>query len=223
MIRTIKKIINNNEFLRKLIVPIYKNYFFNSAVYWEKRYKEGGDSGSGAYGILAKFKAKHINDFIKKNNIKNVVELGCGDGANLKLYKFTNYVGYDVSSTIIKANKKKFNDKNYQFELIKNIDQNKKFELSLSLDVLYHLTEKFVFEEYLDTLFNISSKYVIIYSSNFDSYDNINAHVRHRNFEYKVPNSFKLINQIPNDFPSKGIHDPTGKTSVSEFFIYQKI
>ena len=198
---------NNFEYFKLCLKSIKKNSFFNSHEI-VAHVNEGID---GTY------------DFIKKNNIKNVVELGCGDGANLKLYKFTNYVGYDVSSTIIKANKKKFNDKNYQFELIKNIDQNKKFELSLSLDVLYHLTEKFVFEEYLDTLFNISSKYVIIYSSNFDSYDNINAHVRHRNFEYKVPNSFKLINQIPNDFPSKGIHDPTGKTSVSEFFIYQKI
>lgn len=223
MIRLLKNIINNNITLRKLIIPIYKYLFFESEVYWEKRYKTGGDSGSGAYGRLAKFKSNQINDFLEKNKINDIVELGCGDGANLKLYNFKNYTGFDVSKTIIKSNKKRFKKKNYQFDLIKNLDESKKYDLALSLDVLYHLTEEKIFEKYLNSLFNISSKYVIIYSSNFESFDYLNAHVRHRKFENKVPKSFELIDHIPNIFKSKAIHDQSGENSVCDFFIYKRI
>ena len=36
---------------------------FDSKKYWNDRYLKGNDSGSGSYGILAKFKADIINDF----------------------------------------------------------------------------------------------------------------------------------------------------------------
>lgn len=45
---------------------------FNSKLYWEARYKNGGNSGAGSYNKLALFKAEIINEFIKKNNIKSV-------------------------------------------------------------------------------------------------------------------------------------------------------
>ena len=53
---------------------------FNSKKYWNKRYKNGGNSGSGSYNHLAKFKADVINDFVLKNNIKSIVDYDVGDG-----------------------------------------------------------------------------------------------------------------------------------------------
>ena len=43
--------------LSRLASQLYtKFYFQNSGDYWEKRYKNGGNSGSGSYNQLAKFK-----------------------------------------------------------------------------------------------------------------------------------------------------------------------
>ena len=219
MIRKIKNIINHNKLLRSLVVPVYKIFFFSSSDYWESRYKSGGNSGTGSYGKFAKFKAEIINDFVKKNKIKNIIELGCGDGANLQLYEIESYLGYDVSPTIIKTNKKQFQNKNFQFDLMKNLDIKIKTELSISLDVIYHLTEDKVYKNYMETLFKISSKYVIIYSSNFDDIDVVNAHVRHRNFEREIPKTFELQTHIPNRFPPESCE----VFSLADFFVYKRL
>ncbi len=39
---------------------------FNSKKYWNDRYVKGGNSGTGSYNELAKFKAHIINSFIEK-------------------------------------------------------------------------------------------------------------------------------------------------------------
>ena len=56
-------------------------------------------------------------------------------------------------------------------------------DLTLSLDVIYHLVEDTVFECYMRTLFDSSKRYVIVYASDTD--DNPiheGTHVRHRKF-----------------------------------------
>ena len=40
---------------------------FNSKKFWNERYLNGGNSGSGSYNHLAHFKANVINQFIKNN------------------------------------------------------------------------------------------------------------------------------------------------------------
>lgn len=68
-----------------------------------------------------------------------------------------------------------------------------KFNLTLSLDVLYHIINLSDFKEYLDNLFNLSSKYVIILTLNKD----INPkakHMIHREFTKYIPKNVKLLN-----------------------------
>lgn len=59
---------------------------FNSKKFWNERYLNGGNSGSGSYNHLAHFKANVINQFIKNNSIKSIIDYGVGDG----LYKHFN-------------------------------------------------------------------------------------------------------------------------------------
>jgi hypothetical protein len=33
---------------------------------------------------LAEFKARAVNDFVRENSVKSIVEYGCGDGNQLK-------------------------------------------------------------------------------------------------------------------------------------------
>ena len=80
--------INKLKYIFKIISNIIKNIYLNltlksSSDFWEYRYKKGYDSGRGSYGKFAEIKSENINYFISKNNIKDVIEFGCGDGNQL--------------------------------------------------------------------------------------------------------------------------------------------
>ena len=197
------------------------NINFDSAKYWENRYKNQGNSGAGSYGVLAEFKADVINNFIKEHNINNVIEFGCGDGNQLELFKIHNYTGFDVSDTILDYCKRKFRlNKDYKF---KNMTEyaDERAELTLSLDVIYHLIENNVYEEYMNRLFDSSDKYVIIYASNKNEEHYV--HVKHRKFTNWVERNkedWKLIKVIPNKYPYNP--DKPDETSFADFYIFER-
>ncbi|MDL2307255.1 hypothetical protein LJC48_04420 [Desulfovibrio sp. OttesenSCG-928-C06] len=198
---------------------------FNSALYWEQRYRHNGNSGAGSYNRLAEFKANVINDFILECGIQSVIEFGSGDGNQLSLLKMNSYIGVDVSQTIITRLQSKFvNDKSKSFMLTSGYN-GEKAELALSLDVIYHLVEDNVFHIYMETLFNSATKNVIIYASNHDEVEGGSAlHVRHRKFTRWVAShkkNWKCTGFLKNAFPyEEGISDPLD-TSVSDFFFFE--
>lgn len=202
-----------------------KKKFPGSTKYWEQRYQENKNSGSGSYGRLAEYKAEVLNGFVKQHSIESVVELGCGDGNQLSLANYPSYIGFDVSSTAIDVCKLKFaEDASKKFYLMKDLNTKKvKAELVLSLDVLYHLIEDKVFHKYMSQLFAISSNYVIIYSSNYD--DHFAPHVKCREFtkwiDRYVSDRWQLMEKVPNRYPFDE-NDPDN-TSMSDFYIYKKI
>jgi hypothetical protein len=213
-----------NVFSKYNLFGIFEN--FNSALYWNKRYENHGNSGAGSYNNLASFKAEIINEFIKKNKIKNVIEFGCGDGNNLGLYMIPNYVGIDISSKAIEICKKKyFNDSSKYFSIISefyNKPQKSTFELVLSLDVIYHLVEDTVYEQYMYDLFDYAEKFVIIYASNKDEF--LISHVKHRQFTDwidKNASNWKLHSFIPNKYPYD-VMNPK-ETTFADFYIFEKI
>ncbi len=197
--------------------------FFNSSKYWESRYLNRGTSGVGSYGKLALYKAEVINSFVKENNIKNVIDFGCGDGNQTALYDIPKYIGLDVSKTAIKICKQKFrDDPSKQFFLYnsKFLNKNNKLEnadLTLSIDVLFHLVEYDIFLKYINDLFYHSDQYVMIYSTNFNQIYS-SPHQIDRKFtsiiEREIKN-FKLFEVITNPYK--------GKETMSDFFIYKKI
>ncbi len=191
----------------------------NSKTYWINRYNQGGNSGAGSFGRLAKFKADIINEFVRRNNIVKVFEMGCGDGNQLALYDFKEYVGHDVSHTCLdKCDDLHTNDKTKYFSdsVVWSA------ELTLSIDVIYHLLENDVYEKYMSDLFNASEKWVIIYSTNSPFIKNKAEHVRHRWFTEWVKNNrkdFHLVDVIKNKYPYRG-NVQTG--SSCDFYIYKK-
>lgn len=204
---------------------VSKEKKFNSSDYWEKRYKLNGNSGPGSYGRLALWKAKIINAFVEKENIKTVIELGCGDGNQLLNARYPEYLGFDVSNSAIEICKRKFkNDPSKNFLNYYSIDQSvRKVDLVISLDVIFHLIDDRDFHDYMINLFNLSNRYVIIYSSNYDK--EIAPHVKSRNFTKWIRDNvsphFKLIKKIPNKYPFNE-NDPLN-TSISDFYIYEKV
>ena len=80
----------------------------NSAKYREQRYATGGGSGAGSYSEFAEYRAKFLNAFVAEHDIKSVIEFGCGDGSQLGLTVYPEYLGLDVSDTAIGACRKNF-------------------------------------------------------------------------------------------------------------------
>lgn len=199
-------------------------YFLGSSGnYWEQRYASGENSGAGSYNRLAEYKAKFINSFVKSNGIEYVLEWGCGDGNQLLLAEYKNYVGIDVSPTAIEICHRKFiNDSSKRFMLTDEAVNSKvKAELALSLDVIYHLVEDNIYCSYMKNLFLSSNKYIIIYSSNFN--DIQREHVRHRDFSDWIKSNqpnWRLVCHEKNTYPYTGDND-TG--SLADFFVYSLI
>jgi hypothetical protein len=211
--------------LRKCNLLLKGSDFVGSKKYWEYRYKAGGTSGSGSYGKLAMFKKQVINNFVKQHNIQSVTEFGCGDGNQLRLAEYPFYIGLDVSDTVLERCREKFKGdltKNFFNLNDAGILRSLTSELTLSLDVIYHLVEDKIFTSHMDILFKSSTKYVIIYSSNFDGHHN--QHERTRNFSRWIEENCKewsLQEKIVNKFPYNCQQED--ESSQSDFNIYSKI
>ncbi len=211
---------------RKILNSLIRNNNFSTSDYWEKRYAKGGDSGVGSLGELAVYKANFINEFVISKNVKKIIEFGCGDGNQLSLSEYPNYIGLDVSNTAIQKCIGLFNsDFEKSFYLynpytFSNEDSKLfKSDLSISLDVTYHLIEEKVYELYLNHLFETSSKYVIIYSVNYDvDPKETPSHIHYRKFSKWVEThkpEWKVF-EINHD----EIIKPSG---ACDFFVYKKI
>lgn len=195
--------------------------FTSSDKYWDERYRRGGNSGAGSYGRLAAFKAEVLNDFVARHGIISVIEFGSGDGNQLTLARYPVYTGVDVSETAVQACRKRFaQDSTKTFLTMAEYDE-RRAELSLSLDVIYHLVENDVYETYMATLFDAAKRFVIIYSSNKDEQPDA-LHLRHRKFTEWVAAkrpAFRLIAFIPNRFPFDA-KDPDN-SSFADFFVFE--
>ncbi|MDZ4750085.1 MAG: class I SAM-dependent methyltransferase [Flavobacteriales bacterium] len=197
--------------------------FPGTATYWECRYRSGGDSGAGSSGELAQYKANFLNKFVKENKIESVIDWGCGDGDQLRLAKYPHYIGLDVSKTAIEICKKKYTgDHTKKFECLENNSSKWSAELSLSLDVLYHLIEDKTYTDYLHALFASADRSVIIYSVNTSS-GNYAAHVKPRVFTEDLQKTFpqwQCILHEANPFPLSKYGPEKG--SWSDFYVYQR-
>jgi protein O-GlcNAc transferase len=210
---------NNSKQIKDVLNYLFENNYLNfssqyiedSSLYWEDRYKSGDNSGVGSYNKFAEHKGDIINSFIIENNVDTIIDLGCGDGNQLRYFNFKHYIGYDISPTAIATCQELFkDDKSKEFKVLRG-NPTDKATMVLSLDVLYHLVEDDVYIDYLDKLFNCSLKYVVIYANDQNAYRS--PHIRFRKFtdfiedKYRgwtlikvVKNKHKCIKQSPSDF-----------------------
>jgi SAM-dependent methyltransferase len=209
---------------RKIVLRPPELQFESTAQYWSDRYAVGGNSGSGSYGRLAKFKSDVINDFVAKHAVRTVVEFGCGDGAQLALGQYPQYTGIDISSEAVALCRTRFHD-----------DPSKQFfhasspeadtsgaDLAMSLDVIYHLVDEDIYDRYMSRLALASNKFICIYSSDEERPGHV-PHVRHRRFSdwlaARAP-QWKLFMKVPNPYPE----DPNrpNDTSWADFHFFRQ-
>ncbi|MFI5687274.1 class I SAM-dependent methyltransferase [Streptomyces sp. NPDC051636] len=206
--------------------------FPGSRDYWEARYAQGGTSGHGSEGILAQFKADVLNSFVQQHGVDSVIEFGCGDGRQLKLAKYPRYLGIDVSKTCLRQAMALFAGdatKSFLRYNPQHFLDSANFltaDLTISLDVIYHLVEDDIYLLHLKHLFTSAHRYVILYTSD-DSHrsgasGHTPPHVRHRPVTRDVAERFpewRLQQKIQNPYPHTG--GSGTNTSFADFYIYE--
>lgn len=198
---------------------------FSSANYWENRDHKGGNSGAGSYNHLMRHKAEVINGFMEENAVRSVIDFGVGDGSQLSALAVREYTGFDVSNTVLDKVRQLFASDGGKTFLHTSEYAGHTGELGLSLDVIYHLVEDEVFHEYMARLFDASTRYVIMYSSNEEKKYPERAHVRHREFSRWIARerpAWKCIRYIKNKYAMRLPEDDQLLYSFSDFYIYEK-
>jgi hypothetical protein len=201
------------------------NRKFDSRSYWIERYKSGGTSGAGSYGRLAQYKGDLINALVRELDVKSVVEFGCGDGSQASFFDFPSYTGLDVSRQVVEDCRDRFHDRSgWEFKVIEDtLLQDQEYEMSMSLDVIYHLTEDHVFERYMTDLFRVASRFVLIYSSD-DEKPYLGGHENHRRYSEWVKRNcptFTHMRTWPQPYPVvEG--DDGSDTSLAFFRLYAR-
>ena len=170
-------------------------------IYKNELWGEGQGSGGGSSPQITVGYRKFLQKFLKDYNIKSVIDLGCGDWQFSKLIDWSGieYLGLDCVKTIIKDNKKKFEDNNIKFEFS---EAHSKIEETADLliikDVMIHWSNSEILNFYNELKKTNSFKYILI--TNQTSNQNINEDI--------VTGQFHNIdiNRAPFDFNAKEIY-----------------
>jgi hypothetical protein len=218
---TVKDLVRPLPGVRRFSILRQHLTFGGSASYWERNYASGETSGPGSYGALGEGKAVFLNAFVRERDVRSVIEFGCGDGHQLSLADYPQYIGLDVSPSAITGCKRQFaEDPTKSFFLYDSscfIDRFGLFvsELAISLDVVYHLTEDAVFAAYMEHLFAAAAKFVVVYATNTEITDTA-PHVRHRRFTRWVDAhspQWRLTQVVPG---------PDSGPGRADFFVYER-
>jgi len=195
---------------------------FSSSQYWRHRYAKGRNSGAGSHGSLGRYKTSFLNQFYYTHQHERVIDFGSGDGTLAEQFVFASYRGIDPSETVIERCSVQFaHRKGWSFHKLEDKNEYEgKYDLVLSLDVIFHLVEDDVFEAYMTSLFDHASKHVVIYSSDWD--ETLDApHVRHRWFSAWIARNrpeWRLVARPQSPYP----HNPNdpANTSFAEFHVF---
>lgn len=201
---------------------------FNSNAFWEYHYQNGGTSGCGSQGQLAEWKAEILNNFVEEYGIRSIIELGCGDGAQLSLYKFYEYVGLDVSPLAVDMCRKKFaSDRSKTFGNYRcdGTDELPMADMTLSVDVLAHITDREMLYNYLIDMFSHAGNWVVFYAWDHEigTGEYFPEFYQPMKFTDIIADMFSewiLYDVMKNKYPATKPEDETG--SHSDFYIYRR-
>jgi hypothetical protein len=191
-----------------------------SAAYWERRYAAHGDSGPGSYGQTSEFKARVLNEFVARHDVRSVVEFGCGDGHQLGLARYPRYLGLDVAPTAVRRCAELFADdlsKSFMaYEPSAFVNRGAlTADLVISLDVILHLVEDDVYDTYMRSVFEAAERFVAVFSPNEERVAGFAPHVRFRRFTDWIEvnaSDWRLLERVEN--PGKG------DDSAADFYFF---
>ena len=113
---------------------------------WGKDIAGRGTSGTGSTLEITREYRAYVEDFIKKHNVKSVVDAGSGDWSFSSAIDWGNasYLGVDIASDVIAAVRNKHETRTIRFQVGDITDELPPAELLISKDVLQHLSNELV-------------------------------------------------------------------------------
>ena len=140
-----KLVTNNDEIKKQVFTSIYKsNHWVQDDHILPKNSisvsGHGSNINTNQFFNLQKIFTKIIVD----KEIRSILDMPCGDFLwfhEIIKDKNINYVGIDIVTELIEANRKKYKNKNFSFvnDDIVNFDTNRKFDLILIRDLFIHI------------------------------------------------------------------------------------
>lgn len=127
-------------------------------------------SGSGSGELEGRPYIDFINEFIKTNNIKTVLDLGCGDGYILKNIQAESLTGVDVFTHHINRLKEEAPNINWmELDFVEKKEELPSADLLLTKDVWQHLPSSYLINFYNYVLEAKKWKYVILTGDNYQA------------------------------------------------------
>lgn len=125
----------------------------------------GFGSGTGSLKFNNQPYIDFLNNFLKTHpEIKNIVDLGCGDWQLQQHINLKNkeYLGIDIVDKVILANKKKFEKNNIRFKCRNFLEEDiPESDLLIIKDVLQHLSDENI-QKFFNILKNTKYKYILV-------------------------------------------------------------
>ena len=198
-----------------------------SAQYWDDRYSRGGNSGAGSSGVLGRFKCSMLHALALDLDVKSILDLGVGDGGYLPFPPEIRYTGADVSEGKLANLRSRFEEQGQcQFVPLAELGS-LTADMTLSIDVTYHLVEEAVFRDHCQVLFEAADRYVVIYSANGDPDPTCTwmPHVKHRRVidecRERFEGTFRLVRHFENPYPYDRRRPE--QTSFASFYLFSRL
>ena len=127
-----------------------------ATTFFDANYRAGHTSGEGSTVDVTTTYRHIIEDFIRLNDVKTVLDVGCGDWQFSRLIPWNeygiSYLGLDVSPYIVEKNSKLYGSERRRFSVVREPSEIVglgPFDLVICKDALQHMPNA-VINEYLD-------------------------------------------------------------------------
>jgi trans-aconitate methyltransferase len=140
----------------------------------------GQGSGGGSLKRNTVIYNKLYQDFLEENEIKTIIDYGCGDWQSTQFLNFDDvtYLGIDCVDSVISNNINNYSKDNIKFEVVKDNFYSYKADLLVVKDVLQHWTNDEVID-FLDKVLD-NYEYILITNSSSQTHDNQDTPYRSR-------------------------------------------
>jgi len=152
----------------------------DSRTYREQRYAAGGNSAAGSFGALGRLKPEVLHGFVAERGVQSLLELGCGEGKQLRLAEHPRYRGFDVSPSAVARCRDSFAGDDTKWGDVLDDCRGECVDLALSPHASYQLVGNDPLEHHLRVPFGAGTRFVGIHSSNESLPLDEVAHIRHR-------------------------------------------
>jgi SAM-dependent methyltransferase len=131
---------------------------------WGKDVTGKGTSGTGSTLEITREYRAYVEGFIKKHNVKSVVDAGCGDWGFSSAMDWgdASYLGVDIASDVIATVRKKYEKGKITFRVGDITEDLPAADLLISKDVLQHLSNELVHKFIQNNLRQGKYKWVIL-------------------------------------------------------------